>query len=103
MAGGVRGRVVKPLLATSSPAVHQKPLGHTRCRMTVTVCWTTVAVGATTAGTDTPRAAPRTEALRLLRGKDGATTGEPLVVALLKVGLVVTVRTIVYVTMAELV
>jgi hypothetical protein len=43
----------------------------------------------------------------LLRVKDGVTTGGPLVVALLGalllVGLVVTVRTMVYVTMVELV
>jgi hypothetical protein len=73
--------------------------------MTVAVCWTTVAVGATRLATDTPRAAPRTSGLRLLRVKDGVTTGGPLVVALLValmvVGLVVTVRTKVYVTMVE--
>ena len=73
--------------------------------MTVTVCWTTVAVGATRAATDTPRAAPRTAGSRLLRAKDGATTGGPLalLVAMLVVGLVVTVRTMVYVMMVELV
>jgi hypothetical protein len=73
--------------------------------MTVTVCWTTVAVGATRLATDTPRAAPRAAGSRLLRVKDGATIGGPLVVALLVallvVGLVVTVRTMVYVTMVE--
>ena len=41
----------------------------------------------------------------MLRAKDGATTGGPLalLVAMLVVGLVVTVRTMVYVTMVELV
>ena len=78
--------------------------------MTVMVCWTTVAVGATRAATETPRAAPMTADSRLLRAKDGATTGGSLVVALLELvlggrafGFVVIVRTMVYVRTVELV